>query len=45
MGWGIRAGKSNRTMGMTDISPTVAALLHIQMPNGNVGHVIEEVIR
>lgn len=45
MGWGIRPGKSNRTMGMTDITPTLAALLRIQMPNGNVGHVIEEITR
>jgi predicted AlkP superfamily pyrophosphatase or phosphodiesterase len=43
MGWGIRAGHSNRTIGMTDISPTLAALLHIQMPSGNVGKVIEEI--
>ncbi len=45
MGWGIHPGKSNRTIGMTDISPTIAALLHIQMPSGNAGHVIEEVTR
>jgi hypothetical protein len=45
MGWGIPAGKSNRSMGMTDITPTLAALLRIQMPNGNVGQVIEEITR
>jgi hypothetical protein len=45
MGWGINPGRSNRTIGMTDISPTIAALLHIQMPNGNVGQVIEEITR
>ncbi|MBV7533590.1 alkaline phosphatase PafA [Chitinophaga sp. sic0106] len=45
MGWGVRTGKSNRTVGMTDIAPTIAALLQIQMPSGNVGHVIEEAIR
>jgi hypothetical protein len=27
---------------MTDIAPTVAALLHIQAPNGNVGQVLQE---
>ncbi|WP_343305924.1 alkaline phosphatase PafA [Chitinophaga niabensis] len=43
MGWGIRNGKTNRTTAMTDIAPTLAALLRIQMPNGNVGKVIEEV--
>ena len=42
-GTGIKAGKTNREMYMTDIAPTIAALLEIQMPNGNVGKVIEEV--
>lgn len=44
-GWGIKHGKLNRETYMTDISPTIAALLHIQMPNGNVGHVIEDVMK
>ncbi len=42
-GTGIKAGKTNRETYMTDIAPTIAALLQIQMPNGNVGKVIEEV--
>jgi hypothetical protein len=29
---------------MTDIAPTVAAMLHVQMPNACVGKVIEEVM-
>lgn len=44
-GWGIKPGKTNREVYMTDIAPTVAALLHIQMPNASMGHVIEEVAR
>lgn len=44
-GWGIKQGKTNRETYMTDISPTLAALLHIQMPSGSVGKVIEEVIK
>lgn len=44
-GWGIKQGKTNRETYMTDIAPTIAALLHIQMPNGNVGHVITEVLK
>ncbi|MFI5153638.1 MAG: alkaline phosphatase PafA [Chitinophagales bacterium] len=44
-GWNIKAGKSNREVHMTDIAPTLAALLHIQMPSGSVGHVIEELSR
>src|SRR6185436_15069800 len=44
-GWGIKPGKTNRETYMTDIAPTVAALLHIQMPSGTVGHVITEVMK
>ncbi len=44
-GWGIKQGKSNRETYMTDIAPTLAALLRIQMPNGSVGHVIPEVMK
>jgi arylsulfatase A-like enzyme len=44
-GWGIKQGKSNREVYMTDIAPTVSALLHIQMPSGCVGKVIEEVMK
>ena len=42
-GWNIKPGKTNRETYMTDIAATVSALLHIQMPNGCIGHVIEEV--
>jgi len=44
-GWGIKKGKTNRETYMTDISATISALLHIQMPSGCVGHVIEEVMQ
>lgn len=44
-GWGIKPGKLNKEVYMTDIAPTIAALLHIQMPSGCVGKVIEEVIK
>jgi hypothetical protein len=30
---------------MTDIAPTIAALLKIQMPSGNVGEAIGEVVK
>ncbi len=43
MGWKIKPGYTNRVTGMTDIAPTLAALLHIQMPSGNVGKPITEV--
>jgi arylsulfatase A-like enzyme len=44
-GWKIKPGKTNRETYMTDIAPTLAAMLRIQMPNGSVGHVIEEVTK
>ena len=43
MGKGIRPGKTNRTVGMNDIAPTLAAILRIQMPSGTNGEVIYEV--
>lgn len=45
MGWGIKHGTTNKTVMMSDISPTLAAMLHIQMPNGNVGEVIDEIVK
>jgi predicted AlkP superfamily pyrophosphatase or phosphodiesterase len=45
MGWGIKPGKSNRTVYMTDIAATLAALLHIQMPSGCIGEVITETLK
>jgi len=44
-GWNIKHGNTNRETHMTDIAATLAALLHIQMPNGCVGHVIEDVVK
>lgn len=44
-GWNIRSGKTNREVYMTDIAPTIAAMLHIQMPSGSIGHVIDEVTK
>lgn len=44
MGWNIPKGKSHRDIGMTDIAPTIAALLNIQMPSGTIGEVITEVV-
>ncbi|MEO6537361.1 MAG: alkaline phosphatase family protein, partial [Ferruginibacter sp.] len=44
MGHGIKHGKTNREIYMTDIAPTLAALLQIQMPSGSVGKVISEII-
>ncbi|MDF3077975.1 MAG: alkaline phosphatase family protein [Sphingobacteriaceae bacterium] len=44
MGWGIQPGKTYAPISMTDIAPTVAALLHIQAPNGSIGKPITEML-
>lgn len=45
MGWGVQKGKSNKVRYMTDIAPTLAAILRIQMPNGAIGEPITEAIK
>ncbi len=45
MGWHIHPGSSNATVHMTDIAPTLAALLHIQMPSGCIGVPIIDVMK
>jgi hypothetical protein len=44
LGWNIKQGKTHREVHMTDIAPTISALLNIQMPNGCVGKVIGEIV-
>jgi predicted AlkP superfamily pyrophosphatase or phosphodiesterase len=45
MGWNIKHGSTNTVVNMTDIAPTVSALLHIQVPDGCVGKPIVEVMK
>ena len=45
MGWGIKQGRTNRQVHMSDVASTLAGLLRIQMPNGNIGKPIEEVYK
>jgi len=45
MGWGIKPGRLVREVHTIDIAPTVCDLLHIQMPNGSIGKVIDEAIK
>lgn len=45
MGWGIQQGESNEPYNMTDIAPTVSALLKIQFPSGNIGNPITEALK
>lgn len=43
-GWHIRKGQSFRATDMTDIAVTLAAMLHIQMPNAATGKMIPELL-
>lgn len=40
MGWGIKHGATTKQTFMTDIAPTIAAMRHVQAPNGCVGKAI-----
>ncbi len=44
-GTGIKQGRTYREVHMSDIAPTLAAMLDIQMPNGCVGEVIAELVK
>jgi predicted AlkP superfamily pyrophosphatase or phosphodiesterase len=44
-GWNIKPGKTYREVYITDIAPTLSSLLNIQMPNGNTGNAVTEIIK
>ena len=44
MGWGIKHGKTNKVVHVTDIAPTLSSLLHVMEPNGSIGQPIVEVL-
>ncbi|RYY68037.1 MAG: alkaline phosphatase family protein [Chitinophagaceae bacterium] len=44
-GWNIKPGETNREVYMTDIAPTISAMLNIQMPSGNVGKALTELTK
>lgn len=37
MGWNVPKGATSKEVQMTDITPTLASMLHIQIPNGSIG--------
>ncbi|MBL7737474.1 MAG: alkaline phosphatase family protein [Chitinophagaceae bacterium] len=45
MGWGIKQGRTVRETHITDIAPTIASLLRVQMPNGSIGKAIPEALK
>jgi hypothetical protein len=44
MGWDIHPGATAARVEMTDIAPTLATLLHIQAPSGNIGTPIQDLL-
>ncbi len=44
-GWQIPSGSTYAPISITDIAPTLAAMLQIMEPNGNTGTVIQEVMK
>jgi len=44
-GWRIKPGESHNLVSITDIAPTLAAMLRIMRPNASTGKVIEELMR
>ena len=45
MGWGVKQGQTYTPVQITDVAPTISALLHIQEPNGNIGKPVKELIK
>ncbi len=43
-GAGVARGTYSERVGISDVGPTLAAFLHIEMPSGSVGHVLPEVV-
>lgn len=44
LGWNIEHGETSVRCGMSDIAPTVCAMLHIQMPDACIGNAILPVV-
>ena len=44
-GWKVPSGKSYKPVSITDIAPTLAAMLRIMEPNATTGKIIEELMR
>lgn len=37
-GWHVEHGESTKPVNITDIAPTICAMLHIQMPDAAIGN-------
>jgi arylsulfatase A-like enzyme len=45
MGWNVKHAEDHSDIHMTDIAPTIAAMLHVQQPDGCVGKVIQGIFK
>jgi arylsulfatase A-like enzyme len=43
-GAGIQPGTYTERVGISDVAPTLAALLHVETPSGSVGHILPEIV-
>jgi len=43
-GAGIQPGTYAERVGISDVAPTLAALLHVETPSGSVGHILPEIV-
>lgn len=44
-GWGIKKGETTKSTYISDIAPTIAQLLNILEPNGNIGKPVSEALK
>jgi hypothetical protein len=44
-GAGVRPGMYAQQVGISDVAPTLAAILHVETPSGSVGHILEQLIQ
>lgn len=43
-GWGVKKGQTSARKEITQIAPTLSQLIHITIPNGSYGNVLEELL-
>ncbi|ADV83032.1 alkaline phosphatase family protein [Terriglobus saanensis] len=43
-GGGVHAGTYTERVGISDVAPTLAAVLEVETPSGSVGHILNEVV-
>jgi predicted AlkP superfamily pyrophosphatase or phosphodiesterase len=44
-GWGVAQGETLQRTHISDIAPTISALLHILPPSGSIGNVVEQALK